>query len=76
MKPLFLSLATAAALAAPAISFAATYQYVDMQGYVRSQNATNPTDALTSLSTISPRSGVILVADPSQAIPEGMYVGN
>jgi hypothetical protein len=51
----------AAAFLVPSISLAATYQYVDFLGNVKSVEAPNAAEALVTPKDISPHSGVMLV---------------
>jgi N-acetylglucosamine kinase-like BadF-type ATPase len=58
MKKVFLL--TALLLALPAVSFAATYQYVDVNGTLQAVSAASSDQAFALASNIAPNSGVIL----------------
>jgi hypothetical protein len=59
-------------LALPLASSAATFQYVDIHGNVKTEIATNVVSALTIATDISIHSGVFFVT--LEAIPSSMYV--
>ena len=62
MKKKFLgALALAGVLAGPAISFAASYAYVDQTGDVRMVEATSAESALVTAPNIHMRSGVMII---------------
>lgn len=69
MKTLLLSsLAMAAAVVAPAISFAQTYAYVNTAGEVRTMDANTANQALTSAPGISLHSGVMLITSTNDPV--------
>jgi hypothetical protein len=61
MKSVLTALALVGTLSLPAATFAATYQYVSVQGTIQSVEATNADTALVAAANIAPHSGVILV---------------
>jgi hypothetical protein len=60
MKAILIGAMTAATLALPVAAFAATYQYINVQGNLESETAASPEQALTQPTDISQHSGVIL----------------
>lgn len=56
------TLVAAGMLALPALSLAATYQYIDTGGFTRSVTADTAEEAIRTASSISARSGVMLVS--------------
>ncbi len=69
MKKLLLgSLALAAVVAIPGVSFAATYAYVNTAGEVMTMEASNASTAIATAPGIHPRSGVLLIQSTSDPI--------
>jgi hypothetical protein len=69
MKTLLLSsLAMAAAVVAPAVSFAQTYAYVNTAGEVMTMDANTADQALTTAPGISLHSGVMLINSTSDPV--------
>lgn len=67
MKTLFLSILVAiGSLVLPALSLAATFQYVDVSGNIKSVVASNPNEALVLPDDIAPHSGVIWVTEQTE----------
>jgi hypothetical protein len=73
MKTLLLSASVAAALAIPALSFAATYEYVNVRGGLETVTANTAAEALALPTDIDPHSGVMLV---SSVIPTPVVYNN
>ena len=63
MKSILLSTIAVAVLAIPAISFAATYEYVNTQGGLETVVANTPAEALALPTDMDPHSGVMLVTN-------------
>ncbi len=75
MKTLLLSaLAMAATVAAPAVSLAATYAYVNTAGDVQTMEAASANQALTTAPGISMHSGVMLIDSTTDPVL-GDHVG-
>ena len=74
IKKFLVGAAAAGMLAAPALSFASTYQYVDTTGHIRTETSDNAIDAMLYASNIAATSGVILVDDIRNALPDFYYV--
>ncbi|MDP3402919.1 MAG: hypothetical protein Q8S35_03135, partial [bacterium] len=62
------SLALAAVVAIPGVSFAATYAYVNTAGEVMTMEASNASTAIATAPGIHPRSGVLLIQSTSDPI--------
>ena len=68
MKTLLLSaLALVAFVAAPGVSFAATYAYVNNMGEVRTVEAATPNTAIMTAPGIDEHSGVMLIDDANDS---------
>ena len=76
MKSLLLSTIAVAVLAIPAISFAATYQYVNTRGALETVIANTPEEALALPTDMDPHSGVMLVTGPVVTTTQGTTVMN
>ena len=68
MKTLLLGAATMAALAAPAISLAQTFAYVNTSGEVQTMDADNANQALLTAPNIAVHSGVMLIQSTSDSV--------
>jgi hypothetical protein len=68
MKSLLLSTIAVAVLAIPAISFAATYQYVNTQGGLETVVANTAEEALALPTDMDPHSGVMLVTGANTTV--------
>lgn len=69
----FIALLAVAAIAVPAVSAAATYQYVSVSGEVKTIEAANADIALTA-SDIARTSGVLLIDTSADVIPEDILM--
>jgi hypothetical protein len=72
-KRIIIALAVLALIAVPATIFAATYQYVDVNGNVRTIIANNATEALRA-PDIHRNSGVLLIATSTPVICPTGYI--
>ncbi|KND47396.1 MAG: hypothetical protein AB199_03130 [Parcubacteria bacterium C7867-004] len=69
MKKVLLSVfALAAIVAAPAVSLAATYAYVNTTGEVRTVEAASANQALSTAPNLGVHSGVMLIEDVSDPV--------
>lgn len=68
------ALALAAVIGAPAVSLAATYQYVTTQGEIGEVIADNAAQAMVKPSDIAANSGVMLVTTEAASIPDNAQV--
>lgn len=69
MKSLLLSaVAMAAVVAAPGVSLAATYAYVNQSGEVMTTDAANANQAITTAPNIGTHSGVMLIDSASDPV--------
>jgi len=69
MKTLLLSaIALAATVAAPAVSFAQTFAYVNQSGEVMTTEAATPNEAIATAPNIGVHSGVMLLESTSDPI--------
>ncbi len=74
MKTLFFSMLIAVgSLVLPALSLAAMYQYVDVNGNIKDITASSSIEALALPDDIAPHSGVIRVTEQTD-IPESIDV--
>ncbi len=76
MKSILLSTIAAAVLAIPAISFAATYQYVNTQGGLETVVANTAEEALELPADMDPHSGVLLVSGTTGTVVTTPVVTN
>jgi len=77
MKKLFIgALALAGVLAGPALTYAATYAYVNAMGDVRTVEATDPMTAINTAPNIHMRSGVMFIdsTDDSDVVGDDVIV--